>query len=206
MKRQILILTAMICSFAAVSGQTFTGGITGGISVNQIDGDSYKGYNMFGLTGGAYVQTKVPGNWQTQIEIKYFLKGAEQKFPDNSGFYKEHLNYVQVPVLLNYYINEKLFPELGISAGYLFKAKEDLDGNGFTSPARPFKPLDLSFEGGMNFQINHSLRANIRLSYSLIRIREFPGGQTFLFDMGQYNSSLSFNLYYRILPSLTHKK
>jgi hypothetical protein len=205
MKKAILIIFIIVNGLISVYSQAFTGGITGGISVNQIDGDSYKGYNMLGFTGGAYVETNRPGKWQVQGEIKYFLKGAEQKFPDNVAFYKEHLNYVQVPLMINYYVNDKIFPEIGISAGYLFLAREDLDGNGFISPTRPFKPLDLSFEGGVNFQISKIVRANIRLSYSIIRIREFPGGQTFLFDQGQYNSSLSFNLYYRILPSLNHK-
>jgi hypothetical protein len=206
MKRGLLILILILSAFAFASGQAFTGGITGGFSVNQIDGDEFRGYNMIGYTGGTYIQTNMPGKWQVQGEIKYFLKGAQYIAADNSRVYKEHLNYVQVPVLVNYYVNEKLFPELGISAGYLFLVREDQDGNGFTKPVIPFKPLDLSFEGGMNFQINKSLRANIRLSYSILRIREFPGGQTFLFDRGQYNSSLSFNLYYRILPSLTHSK
>ena len=205
MKRAIFFLLLILCVHSIYS-QAFTGGITGGISVNQIDGDEYRGYNMLGLTGGAYVQTNKQGKWQVQGEIKYFLKGAEQKFPDNSAFYKEHLTYVQVPLLLNYYVNEKFFPEAGISAGYLFLAREDLDGNGFISPSRPFNPVDLCFEGGINYQISRNLRANVRLSYSITRIRAFPGGQTFLFDRGQYNSSLSFNLYYRILPTASHKK
>jgi hypothetical protein len=188
-------------------GQAFTGGITGGISVNQIDGDEYKGYNMLGGTGGAYVQTNMPGKWQIQGEIKYFLKGAEQKpTQDNPYFYKEHLNYVQIPVLVNYYLNEKIFPEAGLSLGYLFLAREDLTGNGFISPERPFKAGELSFEGGMNYQITKAIRSNIRLSYSILPIRPNPGGQVFLFDRGQYNSSLSFNLYYRILPRATHNK
>jgi len=206
MRKAILIILIIVIGINSVFCQAFTGGITGGISVNQIDGDSYRGYNMLGFTGGAYVQTNTPGKWKVQVEIKYFLKGAEQKATDNSFYYKEHLNYVQVPLLLNYYVNEKIFPEIGISAGYLFLAREDLSGDGFISPTKPFKPLDLSFEGGVNFQISRILRANIRLSYSIIRIREFPGGQTFLFDRGQYNSSLSFNLYYRILPITSHKK
>ncbi len=206
MRKAILIILIIGTGLDSVFSQAFTGGITGGFSVNQIDGDSYKGYNMLGFTGGGYVQTNMPGKWQVQGEIKYFLKGAEQKFPDNVAFYKEHLNYVQVPLLIHYYVNDKIFPEIGISAGYLFLAREDLDGNGFISPTKPFKPLDLSFEGGVNFQISRIIRANIRMSYSIIRIREFPGGQTFLFDQGQYNSSLSFNLFYRILPSSSHKK
>jgi hypothetical protein len=204
-KLSILIILLFTGKFA--NGQAFTGGITGGISVNQIDGDEYKGYNMLGATGGAYVQTNKAGKWQIQGEIKYFLKGAEQKpTPDNPNFYKVHLNYVQIPVLVNYYLNERIFPEAGIAAGYLFWAREDRDGNGFHTPDKAFSPIDLSFEGGMNFQITKVIRANIRLSYSIIPIRQNPGGQVFRFDLGQYNSSLSFNLYYKIVPSLAHKK
>jgi hypothetical protein len=206
MKNKLSILLMLLFAGSFAFGQAFIGGITGGISVNQIDGDEYRGYNMLGATGGGYVQTNKSGKWQIQGEIKYFLKGAEQKFPDNSSFYKEHLNYVQVPLMANYYLSEKIFPEAGVAIGYLFWAREDKDGNGFISPAPPFNPVDLSYELGMNFQITKTIRANIRLSYSIIHVRQNPGGQVFLFDRGQYNSSLSFNLYYRILPSSSHKK
>jgi len=206
MKKELSIIIVILLMSKFSFGQAFTGGVTGGFSVNQIDGDEYKGYNMLGATGGAYVQTNKPGKWQIQGEIKYFLKGAEQKLPDNVSFYKEHLNYVQVPIMFDYYLSEKIFPEVGIATGYLFRAREDKDGNGLISPYPAFNPVEISFEGGMNFQIIKTVRANIRLSYSLLPIRPNPGGQVYLFNRGQYNSSLSFNLYYRILPSLTHKK
>jgi hypothetical protein len=207
MKLRLFLVLMLLFAVRFSFGQAFTGGITGGISVNQIDGDEYRGYNMLGATGGAYVQTNKSGKLQIQGEIKYFLKGAEQKqTPDNPVFYRVHLNYVQIPVMVNYYLSDKIFPEAGLAAGYLFWAREDRDGNGFLSPSRPFTSIDLSFEGGMNFQITKLIRANIRLSYSILPIRDNPGGQVFRFDLGQYNSSLSFNLYYRILPSPTHKK
>jgi hypothetical protein len=206
MKTKLKLVIILFFVGKVAFSQAFTGGITGGISVNQIDGDQYKGYNMLGATGGAYVQTSKNSKWQIQGEIKYFLKGAEQApTQNNSNFYKEHLNYVQIPVLVNYYINEKIFPEAGLAAGYLFRAREDLTGNGFLSPQRPFSPVDLSFEAGINFQITKLIRANIRFSYSVLPIRENPGGQVFRLDLGQYNNSLSFNLYYRILPSSRHK-
>ena len=124
-KFYIIIILSLSCKLSF--GQAFTGGIAGGLSVNQIDGDQYSGYNMFGITGGAYLQTNKPGKWQMQGEIKYFLKGAEQPpTPDNSNFYKEHLNYIQIPVLVDYYLKEKIFFEAGLSAGYLFWAREDL--------------------------------------------------------------------------------
>ena len=206
MKKEIYTLILSLLSYTFGFGQAFTGGITGGFSVNQMDGDGYKGYNMLGFTGGAYVQTNKSGKWQMQGEIKYFLKGAEQILPANASFYKVHLNYVQVPILLQYFLSEKLFPEIGIATGYMFWAREDKDGSGFVSPDKPYKKVEVSFEAGLNFQVTKSIRGNIRLSYSILPVHSFPGDQTYYFDRGEYNSSLSFNLYYRILPRAAHKK
>jgi Outer membrane protein beta-barrel domain len=207
MKKTLFIIIALLTCFSSGYGQALTVGVTGGLTVNQIDGDQYTGYNMFGVTGGAFVQTNKPGKWQMQGEIKYFLKGAEQPpTQDNSNFYKEHLNYVQIPVLVNYYLKEKIFFEAGLSAGYLFCAREDLTGNGFINPDRPFRPVELSFEGGFNYQITKALRVNIRFSHSILPIRPNPGGQVYRLDWGEYNNSLSFNLYYSLFSSLTHKK
>jgi hypothetical protein len=199
MKKYIFLILFYPLMDTLIFGQAFTGGLAGGFSINQIDGDEYRGYNMLGTTDGAYVQTKMQGNWQGQLEIKYYLKGAHQSpTNDNPNNYTIHLNYIEVPVLVDYYITNKIFPEAGFGAGYLFRAREDRSGVGFIAPEKAFNPLEFSFQAGINYQFTKQVRGNVRFSYSLIPIRNNPGNATYYLNQGEYNNSMSLSIYYRI--------
>jgi hypothetical protein len=54
MRRFIYIITFLVCTGYAYS-QQFEGGVLGGLTASQIDGDSYKGYNKVGIQAGAWV-------------------------------------------------------------------------------------------------------------------------------------------------------
>lgn len=197
MKRMLTLAMLIVPCFFIVQGQAFTGGIAGGITGNQIDGDSYYGYHKMGFTAGGYVQTRLEGNWQFQMEIAYIMKGAANApSPDNSSFYKVRLQYVEVPVLANWYIGKKIFPEAGISFGYLFDARQDLTGTGY-GPA-DFKKTEFSVKTGINYQFTDHIRGNLRLSYSIFPVRNHPGDQTYLLNRGEYNNTLGFGVYYRL--------
>lgn len=198
MRRYITLVTIIPMFCITVAGQAFTGGLLAGITGNQIDGDDYKGYNKMGLTAGGYVQTKRNSRWQYQMEIKYFMKGAMRVSADNSIYYKEQLNYVEVPVLADFYLSTKMFAESGLSAGYLFSAREDKTGYGYIAPSPPFRKVELAYQLGLNYQFTSHIRGNLRFSYSLLPIRNNPGNQVWWFNRGQYNNSLSLCMYYRL--------
>ena len=55
--KSVLLVVVMVAGFSIkTSAQYFDGGIIGGLSASQIDGDSFAGYKKVGLLGGAWVR------------------------------------------------------------------------------------------------------------------------------------------------------
>ncbi|HYX06249.1 MAG TPA: porin family protein [Bacteroidales bacterium] len=196
--KKLLFLLFLFLPVAAFS-QRFSGGITMGLSASQIDGDRYAGYNKAGFIGGMFARTDLTDKTGWQIEIKYIGKGAGKKNdPENPGYYKVKLHYIEVPLILYYNFTGKWSGEGGIAPGYLMKAAEDLDGGGFTSPEKPFRDAELDGLAGINYNFTDHLRANIRFSYSIIPVRNHPGDQVHFLDRGQYSNVLEFSVYYSL--------
>lgn len=184
-------------SFLA-AGQAFEGGPLLGISLNQIDGDRYSGYDMPGVIVGAYTKTTFGDPVNYQIEIKYFSKGASSgliKDIIEVQYYRMRLRYIQVPVTGQISLNDRMLVEVGPSFGYLISARED-DGNGYVEPQKDFNTLEIAGMVGFNYMLGERIIANARFIYSLLPTREHPGNQTYYLDQGQYNNTISLSFYY----------
>ncbi|NLI23468.1 MAG: PorT family protein [Bacteroidales bacterium] len=202
MPERKVLLWLLFLSFVPfqMKAQAFTGGLLGGLSVNQIDGDEYAGYDKAGIVFGGWVRTNTTGPFQVQGEIRYFGKGAGNRAnPDQPDrYYRVRLRYIEVPVLLRYTVSSRIPLGLGLSAGYLAEAKEDLTGDGYIDPVRKFRRLELAGQATAGYDFSSHITGEIRFSYSLIPVRDHPGGQTFLGNLGQYNNNLSFCILYML--------
>lgn len=202
MPERKVLLWLLFLSFVPLQlkAQAFTGGLLGGLSVNQIDGDEYEGYDKAGIVFGGWVRTNTTGPFQVQGEIRYFGKGAGNRAnPDQPDrYYRVRLRYVEVPVLLRYTVSSRIPLGLGLSAGYLAEAKEDLTGDGYIDPVRKFRRLEVAGQATAGYDFSCHITGEIRFSYSLIPVRDHPGGQTFLGNLGQYNNNLSFCILYML--------
>ncbi len=200
-ERKILIcLLVFLFIQVKINAQAFTGGLLGGLSVNQIDGDEYAGYDKAGFVFGGWVRTNATGPFQVQAEIRYFGKGAGNRTnPDQPDrYYRVRLRYVEVPVTIRYTISSRIPLGLGLSAGYLAEAKEDLTGDGYIDPVREFRKFELAGQVSAGYNFSSHITGEIRFSYSLLPVRDHPGGQTFLGNLGQYNNNLSFCILYSL--------
>ena len=105
---------------------------------------------------------------------------------------------LEVPGLFRIDFNNLVGFEFGLGAAYLIEAKEDDDGGGWLDePVPNFSKFDVTAHAGIDYFFNEHWFVNFRYSYSIIPIREHPGGQTWLLDRGQYNNVLHFTLYYQ---------
>jgi len=181
--------------------QGFTPGFFAGIIASQVDGDMLEGYNKPGGQFGVLVKRDLTEKYGIQTEIKFIQKGSRKvAHPDKGDIssYKIKLDYVEVPFLFNYTIKKKYRPEIGLGFGYLIKSGEFVDGYEYI-PEPAFKKYELSIMLGFNYKIFSKIELNLRYSYSIMPIRDFPGVKSFYFDRFQYNNLMSFALYYNFL-------
>ncbi|MDX9696818.1 MAG: porin family protein [Bacteroidales bacterium] len=192
----LLVLIGLISEFAAA--QRFGGGFLAGLSMSQLDGDSFGGFNKAGIAAGIFTTTKINKKLDLQMELRYVQKGSQSDSKDPEVFYKSKLNYIELPLFLKYTIYPKLTADLGIAIGYLQKSTEDKDGYG-DLPADPsFKKIEFSGLAGLEYQLWKQLSVNIRYNYSILPVRDHPGEQTWYLNKGQYNSVLTVTIYYQL--------
>ncbi len=182
-----------------------------GFIASQVHGDSYRGYNKLGVTGGLYVNAQLskPGKKGTSAELGVIFtqKGAKHnKNPQKNDYryYYLNLNYIEVPLILRYH-NNGFFYTLGVSAAYLINYYEGSEVGNLTG-IYPFQNMDYSCSLGIGTTLSKNMTMELRSSNSFITIRPFnlPPNvyyNTFIgrtFNNGMYNNILVFSLYYKI--------
>lgn len=196
MKYPIIIILLLITVTAF--SQPFEGGFFAGMSASQVDGDTYSGYNKIGLTAGGYIGSEFNRQWKWKAELRYIQKGAFKKTSiDNPDYYRLAIHYVEIPFMLQYFLNRELFLEIGLSPDvYMFHNEEDEFGDipGDEGPA--YHRFGLNAGAGIGYFITDEIIIGFRNSYSVIPMRDHASGQTYLLNRGQYNNVLALSLYY----------
>ncbi|MCF8378553.1 MAG: PorT family protein [Bacteroidales bacterium] len=178
--------------------QTFEGGFFGGLTASQVDGDSYAGFNKIGLTAGGYITKEINRKANWKAELRYIQKGSYSKpSEDNFNLYKLTIHYVEIPLMLQYKIYQKVIVDAGISPDiYLFHKETDQDGEMDQTYRPDYHRFGLNGNIGVYYMLTDNILAGARSSYSLIPMRDHASSQTYLLNRGQYNAVISFTLYY----------
>jgi len=197
MLKNSLLLFFISLSLSSFS-QHFEGGFFGGFTASQVDGDRFSGYNKVGITAGAYATKEISRNMNWKTEIRYIQKGAYKKNTEmDPTLFKTSLHYAEIPLILQYFYNEKVFFEGGLVPEILLASKEENeDGIIPDDQSLPFHPFSLEITAGAGYFFTGNLAAGFRYTYSLLTARDHASGQTYLLNRGQYNNVLSFTLYY----------
>jgi hypothetical protein len=166
MQKIILSLCLMLTLSAAVQAQTLHLGAKLGANLGKIDGQSFKdGYN-FGYVAGAFVYIGLNKNIGIQPELLFSQTNTTLKDSSDVIITKPkdlHLNYLNIPVLLNINASKLLTLQLGPQFSILMNKDQSLVTNGENA----FKGGDLAAVLGaqLNFgALNVYGRYNIGLS------------------------------------------
>jgi len=158
-----LFLSAILASFffSFSNAQGFGVGVKVGTNINKIQGQSFKDEFTYGYSAGAYADIKLGSKWSIQPEVLFNQVSADtsDKFSDlvdfNSGkVSKIKLNYLSIPLLLNYNISKGISLQAGPQYGILMSQDRDLLQDG----KEAFKKGDFSMIGGLQLKF-----ASIRL-------------------------------------------
>ncbi len=204
----VLIFFVVVTSNA----QRFEGGVLGGITASQVDGDSYSGFNKLGLHFGVFTKTQLNPHWGAQFELKYSGRGAfEGSFmPDQPRIYQLSLHYISLPLVAQFYFTDDIYFESGIAYGYLLGRR--MYDNGGRVPDEQiklvgdFKKSDLDGIIGVNYSLQENITIGIRYAYSIIPIRKRNTGYYYYgfiarmigYTKGDYNNFLTVGVYYNL--------
>lgn len=186
-----------------VFSQNFSLGIVGGATSSQISGDGIHGFAQFGAIAGADVNYRFNENWSGSLALQFNQKGA-RNYQSESVYsaYRLRVNYVEVPVILNYHLNKLQF-QAGLYLGVKVNQKER-NSFGPVDPMREFKPFDFGFQLGVNYELKENWQVELRFQNSIAPVRDHDLNQVYppnwlvigdwhqkILDLGQYYTSLS---------------
>lgn len=158
MKAKIAALFALVFFTQAAMAQLHLG-IKGGVNITKVDGKAFRdefryGYHLggfaeIGLGGKLGVQPEVLFNqYQTRADSSF--SNVYQNSTNISNYQDVKLNYLSIPVLLNYKLGSLLSLQAGPQFGILIDQNQNLLQNGKDA----FAKGDLSMVGGAQIHIS----------------------------------------------------
>ena len=204
-----LLMTIFAVTTTQTFAQNFTGKLIVGVNGSQIDGDGLAGYFKPGLVFGAGVRFPVSEKLSIGPEIMYSMKGAKTSFDQVTQFNLPRLiyrlNYVDLPLVAEYKVNDGFQVEGGFLVGYLLNSEFDNGTNlGFVNIDYLFKKLDYQGFIGLKYKIFDDFWINGRMLYSIVStnaigLNNFNNGIIGARTQGGYfNNLLQFTLSYRL--------
>ncbi|MEJ7740799.1 MAG: porin family protein [Chitinophagaceae bacterium] len=164
MKSKLIIFLVAFSLMSAVSFAQKTpflqAGIKAGTNITKIDGKSFKEEFRFGYSFGGFAAIKVGEKWQVQPEVlfnQYNTKTASNfdTIVNGQSLKNISLNYISIPILLNYSPTKMFTLQAGPQFGILRDKSQDLLQNGKSA----FKSGDFSMLGGVQLNV-----ANFKIS------------------------------------------
>lgn len=122
MKKALLLLLPFTAAALATHAQKMNYGIKGGLNLSN-DVFSFDRYYP-SFYGGGFAELKFSKHWSVQSELLYSQSG--EYHTDHTGaFTKKKYDYLNIPMMVKYYIIPNLYVEMGPELNILLKAKEE---------------------------------------------------------------------------------
>jgi hypothetical protein len=170
MKKSIVMLVVMlICVSAAqraFSQAQVAIGIKGGVNMAKVDASDVPGSlkNKTGFHAGAFGLVKL-ANIGIQPEIIFSQQGAKLK--TDVGNFDANIDYINIPVVVKFYLAAGLNLQVGPQFGFLSRA--EIDGQ---DQKESFKNSDISAALGAGWDLPFGLTLDARYNLGLSKIDE----------------------------------
>jgi len=203
MKIAIISILLIIVISTHSRAQYFDAGFVCGLAATQVDGDGNAGYDKAGPIAGIWVGRRLNHVLYTRMELRYIQKGSYAKTTQDDGatigFYRMRLNYLEMPVVFGYRLNNGFNALLGLSAGYLGKALEMNEFGSFPAEdIQKFHKFEFAWRFGIEYNQSEHWAFNVMYSYSMFPIRPHKGNITYRWDRGQYNNVIELVARYKL--------
>lgn len=172
MKKISLFLCALLFS-VVIFAQNAAIGLKAGLNVANLGNSS--GNEMgskLGLNAGLLAHIHLTPQLALQPEVVYSGQGA--KYTVSDGEHDLSLNYINIPVQLQYMFSNGFRIQTGPQVGFLASVKDkvrDVETNNFTS--QDFKTVDFSWTAGLSYLSYSGLGIDGRYNFGISNINNY---------------------------------
>lgn len=172
MKKFILSGFLVIGSMLAVQAQSVKFGVKGGLNISRITKtDGVK--SLAGFNAGALVNFALDENWAIQPEVLYSAQGTKARQSAFWGLVNTSstlkLNYINIPVMVQYNIVPEFYLEAGPQLGILAAAKLK-SGDISVNVKDRMKSVDFGLGFGFGYKFDMGLGISGRYNFGLTNV------------------------------------
>ena len=178
--KKLIMIAAFIVAALSANAQNEVGQITlqpkAGISIAKITGDGTK--YAVGLAAGVEAEYGVAENFGLTLGALYSMQGYKADGADK----KCCMDYINIPILAQYYVAKGFAIKAGVQPGFLVRAS--YDGNSFSDACEKF---DFSIPVGLSYEIDNFVldaRYNFGLTKTLKGASEKTKNSVFQITVG----------------------
>ena len=150
--KKISLLTLLVTAGFVVSAQNINFGLKGGLNLASLDNNQDNNVqNRIGFHGGIFANIPVSSQIAVQPEVVYSSQGA--KYDVGNENLNLHLNYVNIPLMLQAMVGRGFYaqagPQLGILTGVADKINDTEIG---AVSIDDFKKTDIALGVGLGYK------------------------------------------------------
>ncbi|MBX2945367.1 MAG: PorT family protein [Cyclobacteriaceae bacterium] len=165
--KKIIAVASLVC-ITFLSYSQIEGGVKFGVNIaNQkidVEGFNFSPDSKLAFHVGGYLNLPFGGSFSVQPELLFNSVGF--KVESGGDTYKETWNYVAVPVMLRYNINDMINLHVGPQFSFLMNAKGEFDGNSEDIEDTQSLEVAAGFGLGINLPMGLNLSARYVLGLS----------------------------------------
>jgi hypothetical protein len=170
--KKLFVIAALIAMVSSTSFAQVKFGVKAALNIASISGDDFDDADSrTGTAFGAFAQVGINDKLAFQPELLYSMQGA--KFSDSGIDGTLKLDYLQVPLLIKYYVTEGLSINAGPQLGFLLSANYELEYDG-ESEEEDLKDymngIDFGLDFGAGYQLENGLGFDLRYNLGLSNI------------------------------------
>lgn len=187
MKKLCLFVSISLIGAAAMAQTQTTLGIKAGLNVANVSvqPQDFQKASLMGFHGGLLAHIHVSPELGIQPEVLY----SGQGFKDESNGTDWKLNYVNVPVMVQYMFDNGFRIEAGPQVGFLLDGKVDAKDGHPLDVSNDLKKVDASMGVGLGYLTYSGLGIEGRYNIGLTNINKDPYGnkiQNRVFQVGLF--------------------
>ncbi|GAA0543169.1 porin family protein [Chitinophaga japonensis] len=171
MKKLILTILIAGCATFAAQAQSIHFGVKGGLNIAQLSDFDGSGSRASGHVGG-FVNFRFR-DWAIQPELLFSGQGEKYDVA-LAGERKVALNYINIPVMFQYYLIPQFYLEAGPQVGFLVSAK-DKGGSVTVDIKDGYNTADLGMGFGLGFKLPMGFGIYGRYNFGLTDLYDGSG-------------------------------
>lgn len=149
--KKIILIAGAIFAFGFSNAQETKFGLKGGLNIASLT-NSDGGKSLMSFNFGGFAEIKLNEKFALQPELLYSGQGV--KYPEVGNF---SMNYINLPVMVKYFITDGFNIQAGPQVGFLMSAK--LDGK---DAKELIKSSDFGMDLGAGYDVSENISVELR--------------------------------------------